>query len=217
MLLDKTGGMFVTLEGGEGAGKSSQAAYLAEQLEADGFRVYKTREPGGTPAAEALRHLLLFGEASFCWQAEVMAHMAARMDHLEQKIKPALADGQIVICDRYHDSTWAYQGFGMGAARPEVLSFIAALRQLVACEPDLTFLLDIPVDVAHTRLVKRGGKTDRYEGQASQFHQRVRDGFLQVAQQDPERVVVVDACASIEGVKKEIYRHMQVRLEGGGM
>lgn len=205
MRRSKHPGIFITLEGGEGGGKTTQSHLLSERLRADGWRVYQTREPGGTPAAEALRNLLLFGEAEFCWQAEIMAHMAARADHLAKVIHPALAEGQIVVCDRYHDSTWAYQGYGIGQKKPEVLAFINALRQLVGGEPDLTLWLDLPCEVAHKRIAQRGGKLDRYEGQQVAFHERVREGFQAMAECDLERIVRVDAEPSEAEVQARLY------------
>lgn len=205
MLPSKRSGLFITLEGGEGAGKTTQLARLAERLRSEGLPVYQTREPGGTPAAEALRNLLLFGEENFCWQSEIMLHMAARTDHLAQAIQPALAEGKIVLCDRFHDSTWAYQGYGIGEARQEVLEHIRSLRQLVGGEPDVTFWLDLPCDLARQRVTQRGGKLDRYEGQKMQFHQRVRQGFQQVAKEEPNRIVRVDASQSMEEVQEHLY------------
>lgn len=210
----KEAGLFITLEGGEGAGKTTQLARLAERLRHEGLKVYQTREPGGTPAAEALRNLLLFGEENFCWQAEIMVHMAARADHLAQAIQPALADGQIVICDRFHDSTWAYQGYGIGEGRRDVLDYIGSLRRLVGNEPDMTFWLDLPCDVALQRTAQRGGKVDRYEGQQVQFHQRVRTGFQKMVECDPDRVVRVDASQSVEDVQEHLYRLVRQKLAG---
>ncbi|MCL1513488.1 dTMP kinase [Parasaccharibacter sp. TMW 2.1891] len=216
MLRSKTGGVFITLEGGEGAGKSTQLARLSKQLEGAGFPVFQTREPGGTPAAEALRNLLLFGEESFCWQAEIMLHMAARSDHLARAIRPALAEGKIVLCDRFHDSTWAYQGYGIGEGRAEVLEYIRSLRQVVGGEPDVTLWLDLPCEVARQRISRRGGKLDRYEGQQMQFHQRVRAGFQDIAEKDPARIRRVDASQSLEEVQAHLYALVRQHMAGEG-
>ena len=141
-------GLFITLEGGEGAGKSTQARLLAEWLRAQGHDVDLTREPGGTPGAEALRELLLFGGHGLCARAEVMAHFAARADHVEQRIAPMLARGGVVICDRFTDSTEAYQGYGLSHGDPAMLGLIATLRGLIPVAPDLTFMLEVPPAVA---------------------------------------------------------------------
>ncbi|MCX5615862.1 dTMP kinase [Bombella sp. TMW 2.2559] len=211
---NKQAGLFITLEGGEGAGKTTQLARLVGRLESEGLPVYRTREPGGTPAAEALRKLLLFGDEHFCWQAEIMTHMAARADHLAQAIQPALEEGKIVICDRFHDSTWAYQGYGIGEGRREVLDYISSLRRLVGGEPDVTFWLDLPCERARQRVAQRGGKVDRYEGQKMQFHQRVREGFWKMAECDPDRIVRVDASQSVEEVQEHLYRLVHQQLAG---
>ena len=210
----KKTGLFITLEGGEGAGKTTQLSRLVERLEHDGLSVYRTREPGGTPAAEALRNLLLFGDERFCWQAEIMAHMAARADHLAQAIQPALAEGRIVVCDRFHDSTWAYQGYGVGEARPEVLDYIRSLRRLVGGEPDVTLWLDLPCEMALQRVVRRGGRLDRYEGQEMRFHQRVREGFQAVARHDPSRIMKIDASQPVDVVQDHLYAVVRDRLAG---
>lgn len=209
---NKQAGLFITLEGGEGAGKTTQLARLVERLKREGLPVYQTREPGGTPAAEALRNLLLFGEENFCWQAEIMTHMAARADHLAQAIQPALAEGQIVVCDRFHDSTWAYQGYGIGEGRPEVLDYIRSLRRIVGGEPDVTLWLDLPCELALQRVVQRGGRLDRYEGQQMQFHQRVREGFQKMAEQDTARITRIDASQSVDAVQDALYDAVQHQL-----
>lgn len=203
-------GLFITLEGGEGVGKSTQLRCLTEALRRDGKLVCSTREPGGTPGAEALRQQLLFGEAPLSWKAEVMTHMAARCDHLDQKIIPALTNGHIVVCDRFHDSTWAYQGYGRGEGNEEKLSFIRSLRQLVGHEPDITFWFDLPVEEAQRRVGQRGGKTDRYEGKKIQFHRRVREGFLRAYEtQDRERIYRIDASQSEEDIQRYLFEQIK--------
>lgn len=210
-------GLFITLEGGEGAGKSTQARLLAEALRAEGHNVLLTREPGGTPGAEEIRNLLLFGKVDLSWRAEILMHMAARSDHLDNAILPALARSEIVVCDRFHDSTLAYQGYGIGQGASEVLAFLNGARKLVNCEPDLTLMLEIPRTQALERLHARGGQTDRYEGQAEAFHERVLAGFEAIASSDPARVKRVDAGKTPEAVSAALLRAVQNHLTVQGV
>ncbi|QDH16149.1 dTMP kinase [Swingsia samuiensis] len=203
-LHNKSSGLFITLEGGEGVGKSTQARLLATALSDLGHEVVLTREPGGTPGAEAIRNLLLFGKDELSWRAEIMGHMAARCDHLDGLIKPALKRGALVICDRFHDSTLAYQGYGVGKGEAKRLEFIKKARHLVDFEPHLTLLLDVPRKDALARLKERGGATDRYEGQEEAFHQRVSEGFDAIAKSDPERVHRFDALQEAGALKNEL-------------
>jgi dTMP kinase len=182
-------GRFITLEGGEGAGKSTQAKLLAEALTARGLAVLRTREPGGAPGAEVLRDLLLGGKVPWSPAAETLLHFAARAEHVERTIRPALEAGMWVVCDRFYDSTMAYQGYGLGADR----ATIAALTGLVGAHPDLTIVLDVSEDVAVARQLKRGMDADRYERLDAFFHRRVRQGFREIAAAAPERCVVVGA------------------------
>jgi len=205
-------GLFITLEGGEGAGKSTQARLLAEALRAEGHNVLLTREPGGTPGAEEIRNLLLFGKVDLSWRAEILMHMAARSDHLDNAILPALERGEIVVCDRFHDSTLAYQGHGVGQGVPEILAFLNGARKLVNFEPDLTLMLELPRAQALERLNARGGQTDRYEGQAEAFHERVLAGFDAIASADPLRVKRVDAGQTPEAVSAALLQAVQNRL-----
>ena len=181
--------MFITLEGGEGAGKSTQAGLLADALCARGLPVLRTREPGGAPGAEFLRELLLSGRIDWSGQAETMLHFAARMEHVVKTIRPALAAGAWVVCDRFYDSTMAYQGYGLGVDR----GFIAALSDLVGLAPDLTLVLDVSRPVAAARLSGRGQPDDRYERLNDAFHDRVAEGFRAIARAG--RCVLVDAQA----------------------
>lgn len=210
-------GLFITLEGGEGAGKSTQARLLAEALRAEGHDVLLTREPGGTPGAEEIRNLLLFGKVDLSWRAEILMHMAARSDHLDNAILPALSRGEIVVCDRFHDSTLAYQGHGVGQGAAEVLTFLNGARRLVNCEPDLTLMLELPRIQALERLNARGGQTDRYEGQAEAFHERVLAGFEAIASADPARVKRVDAARTPEVVSAALLRAVHDRLTVQGV
>ncbi len=180
---------FVTIEGGEGAGKSTQAELLHAALTRRGNAAILTREPGGTPGAEALRRLLLSGEIAWSLPAETLLHFAARADHVEQVIRPALLRGAWVVCDRFSDSTMVYQGYGQGADRARIAQ-LSAQMDLV---PDLTIVLDVPVETSLARLAGRARAADRYERLGPAFFARVRDGFREVARADPARCVLIDA------------------------
>ena len=207
-------GVFVTLEGGEGVGKSTQSRLLAERLERDGHSLLHTREPGGAAGAERLRTLLLEGDHGLSLRAEILVHFAARLDHVEHTIIPALARGQVVICDRFFDSTLAYQGYGLGRGEAEPLAFIHALIALTPLVPDLTLLLDLPREVSRQRLTSRGTDPDRYERLDEAFHLRVAEGFRQVARAAPERIVVVDAAGDGEQVHFVLLDRVLERLSG---
>jgi len=207
-------GLFITFEGGEGAGKSTQTRLLHAALLAAGHKVLLTREPGGSPGAEALRELILFNEAPLSLRAQALAHMAARADHLDSVILPALSRGEIVICDRFHDSTLVYQGYGLAKGDPPTLAFIQSLRALLACEPDLTLMLEIPPAIGAARVAARGGRLDRYEQEQEAFHTRIAEGFAWVAQQDPDRVKRVDASRPPEEVAAGIMAIVAPRLIG---
>ena len=199
--------MFITLEGGEGAGKSTAAAGLAEALRAEGQQVLLTREPGGTKGAEAIRALLLNQELPLDPLAQTMLHFAARMDHVNRVIRPALARGAIVICDRFHDSTMAYQAYGQGVAQAD----IAALIQLIGLMPDLTFLLELPEDEAKNRLAARASGTDRYEAMDAAFFARVREGFAAIARAEPERFAVINASPAPAAVVAALRQALRER------
>lgn len=196
-------GRFITFEGGEGAGKSTQVRRLADALRARGIDVLTTREPGGSEGAEQIRRLLVEGSADR-WDGltETLLHYAARRDHLRRVIRPALAAGTWVISDRFNDSTRAYQGYGHGLPQGD----LDALYQLVSdgLSPDLTIVLDLPVEVGLQRAGLRGGDENRYEGMASAFHQRLRTGFLAIAAAEPERCRVISADQSLDAVHGEI-------------
>ncbi len=203
-------GRFITLEGGEGTGKSTQARRLAERLRACGRQVVTTREPGGSEGAETLRTLLLEGGADR-WSAlsETLLMYAARRDHLEKTIRPALERGAWVICDRFMDSTRAYQGAGGGA--PEAL--IASLERLVVGEdrPELTLVLDLPIEVGLQRAAARNAY-DRIEARGEAFHRRLRAAFLQIAIAEPQRCFVIDAAPTADEVAQAIWCAVQARL-----
>lgn len=204
--------LFVTLEGGEAAGKSTQAAMLADALGRAGRSVLRTREPGGAPGAEALRGFLLARDHGLGLKAEILVHFAARLDHVERTIRPALAAGRVVVCDRYCDSTLAYQGYGLGRGEPDALAFIRRMIELTALEPDLTLLLDLPRSEARARLATRGLGADRYESLDDAFHQRVADGFQQIAQDAPERIIRVDARSEIDQLHRSLLLEVEKRL-----
>ncbi|WP_353859317.1 dTMP kinase [Azospirillum formosense] len=206
-----TRGRFITLEGGEGAGKTTQIRLLADALIGWGKRVVLTREPGGSPGAEEIRGLLVSGETGR-WGpvTEALLHTAARRDHLERTVWPALEAGHWVICDRFFDSTMAYQGYGLGLGR----DLVAALQATALGDfrPDLTLILDLPVEEGLARAAARRGGEDRYERMDVAFHHRLRDGFLDIAAREPERCVVVDAGHPVEAVQAAILDHVTRRL-----
>lgn len=204
-------GRFITLEGGEGAGKSTQARRLAEALAARGVDCLLTREPGGSPGAEEIRALLVNGEPGR-WSptTEALLLTAARRDHLERTVQPALAAGRWVVCDRFSDSTLAYQGYGAGLP----LDDLRALFRLAlgGFRPDLTLVFDLPVDVGLARAAARAGGEDRFERMGRDFHQRLRDGFLAIAAAEPERCAVIDAGADVDAVTVDVLAAVSARL-----
>lgn len=204
-------GRFITLEGGEGAGKSSQIGLLVPWLRDQGIDVVATREPGGAPGAERIRELLVTGDAAR-WTplTEVLLHYAARADHLERTIRPALAAGRWVVCDRFADSTAAYQGYGHGVDLAVIDAFYA--RVVGTTAPDLTLVLDLPAEEGLQRASARKGKETRYEQMAIDFHRRLRDGFLAIAANNPKRCAVVDARNDIGGVQAAIRAVVSQRL-----
>jgi dTMP kinase len=203
-------GRFVTFEGGEGAGKSTQIARLAARLEATGLRVLRTREPGGTEEAEAIRRLLLEGRAErWTPTAELLLVAAARAEHLARVIEPALEAGVWVLCDRYLDSTRVYQGLagGVGLERVDRLQ-----REVLGFRlPDLTILLDLPVEVGLARR-RAAGAGSRFERKGPAFHARVREGFRMLAEAEPERIALVDADRPLEEVEAAILALLRARF-----
>ena len=199
-------GLFITLEGGEGAGKSTAARGLAEAFRAEGAEVILTREPGGTPGAEAIRALLL-GDVPLDALSQTMLHFAARADHAQTVLRPALARGAVIICDRYYDSTMAYQAYGQGVA----IEAVAALIRLVDLHPDITFLLDLPPAVAEARLSARASGSDRYEAMGRDFMARVAAGFQSIAAAAPGRIAVIDAAQSPAAVVADMRAAIRAR------
>ncbi|MGE4064311.1 MAG: dTMP kinase [Rhodospirillaceae bacterium] len=205
-------GRFITLEGGEGGGKSTQARKLADFLTARGHDVVLTREPGGAPGAEAIRKLLVEG-ASSRWDGmtEAFLHTAARRDHLTKTVWPAIGAGKTVISDRFFDSTIAYQGYGHGLD----LASLRGLQRIALGDfkPDLTLILDLPAAAGLARASGRGGAETRYESMAVAFHERLRQGFLEIAAADPARCKVVDADRDIETVHADIVRVVSTHFD----
>jgi dTMP kinase len=207
-------GKFITFEGGEGTGKSTQAAMLALRLESLGLRVLLTREPGGSLGAEVIRHVLLSGAAKpFGPEAEAMLFAAARDDHVRCTILPALEAGNWVVCDRFADSTRVYQGV-LGEVDQR---FIKALERISLGDlyPDLTFILDVPVALGLERAGRRrgGSDPDRFEAEKTDFHERLREAYLMLAAAEPNRCVIIDAGAAKEAVAKQVWGAVNSRLD----
>lgn len=196
-------GCFITFEGGEGTGKTTQIRHLAAYLEQKGVDVVLTREPGGTPAAEAIRSLLVTG-ATDRWlpETEALLHTAARVEHVRRFVLPHLERGSWVLSDRFIDSSRAYQGVGQGLGLP----FIDDLTRLALGDilPDLTFILDLPVAAALPRAQQRDGDENRYERMGLDFHERLRQAFLDIARAEPDRCRVIDVSPAIEIVAAHI-------------
>lgn len=204
-------GRFITLEGGEGAGKSTHARFVAAWLEARGRTVVQTREPGGSPLAEAVRDLVLRDwSEGVTPQTELLLMFAARAAHVAHRIEPALRAGQDVVCDRFIDASWAYQGAGRGVADEH----LRALERLVLGEltPDLTLVLDLPPQIGLVR-ARRRGDTNRFEAENLAFMERVRAAYLARAQTDPARYFVIDATRPVEQVQALIAHELASRLE----
>jgi dTMP kinase len=205
-------GRFITIEGGEGTGKSTQIARLAAYLQPLVGEVVRTREPGGSPGAEAIRALLVNGPPEkWSAQTETLLMFAARRDHVERVIEPALSRGAWVICDRFTDSTRAYQG-AAGGADP---ALIRALEDHVVgpIVPDLTLILDLPVEQGLARAATRGDGEGRFEAKGADFHSRLRQAFLDIAIVETERCAVIDAAGSIDDVASRITAVVAERLE----
>jgi dTMP kinase len=206
-------GRFITFEGGEGAGKSTQAGILANRLMRAGRRVLSTREPGGTPFAEEVREALLSGRV---WElgplAEAVLFSVARADHIDQAIGGALQQGAWVVCDRFLDSTRAYQGATAGVPKP----LINALERMTlgGLLPDITFILDIPAEegLARAKARQSEGDPDRFEGQELILHERVRRAFLDIAEEEPDRCIVVDASQPEAMVAEDVWEAVLERL-----
>jgi dTMP kinase len=205
-------GRFITFEGGEGGGKSTQVGLLAESLSGAGIEVLRTREPGGSPGAEEIRALLV-GGAPGRWDAltEALLVTAARRNHLVKTVWPALDAGRWVISDRFSDSTLAYQGYAGGVDKRR----LNQLHRLIADDfsPDLTFILDLPTEIGLARAKLRGSAgEDRFERMGTAFHEKLRAGFLAIAKRDAQRCVVIDATQEVEAVRQAVRRAVGERL-----
>ena len=203
-------GRFINMEGGEGAGKSTMMDRVADWLENAGHRVIRTREPGGTDLAEKLREILLDrNNISLSGRAELLLMFAARAQHLEELIRPALVRGDWVLCDRFTDATWAYQGGGRGLPRDE----IGSLETLVHgdLQPDLTLLLDLPVELGMKRAARRS-QADRFEQESTLFFERVRNAYLERAEAAPERFAIINAASNMEEVWSQIKSVLHQRM-----
>jgi len=209
-------GRFITFEGGEGSGKSTHAAALAERLAALGIEVVRTREPGGSAGAEIIRHVLLSGIAKpLGAETETILFAAARDDHVRTTIRPALLAGKWVICDRFIDSTRVYQGV-LGKVDAKLIRGLERVT-VGAAMPDLTFLLDVPANVGLARAKSRRGKgaTDRFEAEGIEFHEALRKAYLALAEKEPKRCVVIDGRAPRDVVKERIWTTVEQRLHPG--
>ena len=201
-------GQLITLEGGEGAGKSTVLAALETFLHEQGVDILRTREPGGTPAGEAIRAVLLDRALTLCAQSELLLMFASRAQLVDEVVAPALAAGRLVLADRFTDASYAYQGAGRGLDP----GWIAELeRRVVGVRPDLTLWLDLPVETGLQRARQRGGEADRIESERVEFFERVRDGYARLAAADPARVVRIDAAQSAEQVAADAVRAIRRR------
>lgn len=209
--MTKSKARFITLEGGEGVGKTTNVNFITAQLDAAGIAWIKTREPGGTPLAEAIRALLLAKEADApSHLTELLLMFAARAQHLDQVIRPALAKGIWVICDRFTDASYAYQGGGRGQSE----ATLELLENLVHSDlqPDLTFLLDMPAAAASQRVDSRGQERDRFEQEQLEFFEQVRQAYLKRAHQHPLRFRVIDASLGLPQVQAQVLEYLQPLL-----
>lgn len=212
-------GLFITFEGVEGCGKSTQVRLLVAALEAQGHKTHITREPGGTPIGEDIRSILLSpANKAMCKEAEILLYAAARAQHVAEIVRPKMADGTIVISDRYADATAAYQG----AARGFTPAQLASVHELAThnLQPNITILIDVPVVKGLARVLQRSvdqGKKgyDRLESESLDFHEAVRDAYLKIAKANTDRIHVIDGTRSIEAVQEEIMKIVTPQLEGG--
>lgn len=203
--------MFITLEGPEGSGKSAHIPALADDLRQRGYEVIVTREPGGTPIGDEIRNTLLkLGNTAMHPTTEILLFQASRAQHVNELIRPALAAGKIVLCDRFADSTMAYQGYGHQTNLEELSQIIRFATG--GLQPDLTLLLDVDIEIGLQRRSADGDNWNRLDAKEKAFHQRVRKGYLQMAAADPERWAIVDASQSLQAVCDEIKKVVTAKL-----
>ncbi len=197
-------GCFVTFEGIDGCGKSTQANLFADRLAAEGYQVLRTREPGGTAIAEKIRALLIDpAHAEMVDACELLLYLAARAQHLREKILPAVASGTVVVCDRFQDATFAYQGYGRGMSLEQLQSLNTFATG--GNDPDLTFIIDLPVETAFERMAAMNKVQDRLEAGGEQFFSRIREGYLALAAAAPQRIQVIDGTATVEEIAAKVY------------
>ncbi|MFV0370162.1 MAG: dTMP kinase [Azonexus sp.] len=199
-------GKFITFEGIDGAGKSSHVNWLAETLRQRGLTVQVTREPGGTPLGEKLRELLL--NEPMHLETETLLMFAARREHIARMIEPALARGEWVVCDRFSDATWAYQGGGRGLDKAKFLTLEHWVLEHL--QPDLTLLFDLPLEIARERIVLANRSLDRFEQERADFHERVRQAYLDRAQHFPQRVRVINADQALPSIQKTLEEVIKI-------
>lgn len=203
-------GIFISLEGVEGAGKSTQARLLADYISGLGYPVIQTHEPGGTPIAEQIRAIILNPQnTEMASLTELFLYLASRAQHVNELILPALSEGKIVVCDRFSEATIVYQGYARGID-------INLLKQLngIATDglkPDITFVLDLDASIGFSR--KAGSNLDRLERENSEFHNKVREGYLKIAEKEPERIKVINAQDSLENIHNQIRRYVELKLK----
>lgn len=212
-------GRFITFEGGEGSGKSTHAARLAEHLRERGLKVLLTREPGGSPGAEIIRHVLLSGVAKPLGpETEAILFAAARDDHVRSTILPALREGTWVICDRFIDSTRVYQG-ALGQVDPRLIRRLERITVGTEAQPDLTILLDVPatVGLARAKTRRAGGAADRFESESVEFHEQLRNAYRALAAREPARIALIDGRAPRDVVSERIWAFVDERLHPGAI
>ncbi|OEH84321.1 dTMP kinase [Desulfuribacillus stibiiarsenatis] len=209
-------GLFITFEGPEGGGKTTQVQRFIQKLRDAGHQVTQTREPGGTEISEKIRGILLDPDHhAMDHRTEMLLYAASRAQHVSQVIRPALEQGNIVVCDRFIDASIAYQGYGLGISVEDIIRINAMATENIA--PDLTYLLDLPVELGMQRIGEKRGHNedlqkvglDRIESKAYAYHQKVRNGFLKIAEEQSERVVVIDATKDVETIEAAIWEHFR--------
>jgi dTMP kinase len=211
MVLKDYPGFFITLEGIEGVGKTTNMRFLAEYLHQENIPVLVTREPGGTPLADDIRHFLLSEhDEAVLPETELLLLFAARAQHINNVITPALAAGKIVICDRFTDTSYAYQGAGRGIATEKIAMLESVVQE--GLKPDLTILFDAPIEVGLSR-IKAREKTDRFESETKNFFYKCRQGYLALAEAEPERFVVINADQAPEELQQKLIQILQVAID----